>query len=215
MQGSLKQQTCDFFAMKMPCSHAFAHQRVPVSSASRRAGPLATTHGRLSWQSSPGTSHAWEKASTLKARHDGSPFCKRRDKSLPGSKMPARACLYQMGGGWDWYGKVRHAPATNQKAGMCWLCGARPDTGKTMGPAERLATDWMHVADEGVTATAAGSILVHVLPRYEGRNQAERCQSLSSTDKTYTKPADTAPPEIQAQGFHEATEAFRLGCGGA
>ena len=56
-------------------------------------------------------------------RHDGSPWWQSDAKrSKKTGNLKFKACLVQVRGDWDWFGKCFHFPFHNVKAGCCWLC---------------------------------------------------------------------------------------------
>lgn len=65
---------------------------------------------------------------------------------------------------------------------------------------EIIDLDWLHVADIGVAADIAGNVLEAVLPHLNGKNNAERLQTLN----------DKAAAWYKAQGIIEKLDKFKL-----
>ena len=70
---------------------------------------------------------------------------------------------------WDWNSKRYGAPAYSELTGIFALPGI---SNASMKP------DWMHVANEGSCALAAGQVLSELLSKCEGSTMAKRAQTL-------------------------------------
>ena len=135
----MNQSTLDFWPLNLPCSEAFAGERIPITclEAKYNAGQETVSAMRavIAWNL-----QRLGEGQYPTERHDGTPFHSKKDKArncLAGKRMPARAALIELRGGWEhlckWFGVPQH----NTKAGCCWLCAAKPDDWRGLSVQER------------------------------------------------------------------------------
>ena len=139
IQGRMNQDTLDFITINMPCSPLHSQIRIPVTCIEKKfnAGvqTVKSIFQVLSWSlSSLGKGYNPER------RHDGRHWLKSLDKARAGQAgmpLPFKAALIQIRADWDWYQHWMGAAPWNQNSGMCWMCRAKPNEWRSMGPKER------------------------------------------------------------------------------
>jgi hypothetical protein len=128
-------------------------------------------------------------------------------KKLKGS-LPAKAVLAEIRGDWDFYETILKFPAYNKLSGMCWMCTETYKTFRDLVSKPALTSgaffrrlrsdgkaptvifslpgvtpdicrpDWMHTADQGVSADIAAHTLMELMQEQPGNTKQERCQNL-------------------------------------